>query len=513
LSSMEGGEVVEARRSHSEMVRTVVDGTKERLRRIKGQVFHVIDNNQLLLLRIGRDGRILERRLPHLDLGSLAAVPKRLLEAGKEAGERAKGRARRKWRKVVTGDPNKRIRDHMREVPQVKLYDKISFTFGVLCICGTEWLALRHPEFFPLYYYVLMMALLVNRFITYAQENWHLFMLDFCYFVNLSVTLQTAFFPDHLLWYKANYMLAMGPLMTAIMVWKNSLVFHSLDKLTSMFLHAFPPLTVHLFRWGLIQNKHIKLEDTLWDAESFGAAVGVYLVWQIGYWVFTEVLLAPSLARDPTLITSIRYLASDKKNGFRNFVMSVMVKLGVHKRGDPLDPDGLKAKLVFGITQLIYTIITISPTLFFFSSYALSCGWMTLAYSWGTWNGACYYIEVFAERYRMKFIIKEEVGVTACATDDSEMDVEDEDEEEDDFQNAEEELELDQSSELYKTIVAAIIKEEEDGDSDEEDGDLEEDELEEKTPSRDAGVKTDSQASGRVIKRASGTGARMADDK
>ena len=41
--------------------------------------------------------------------------------------------------------------------------------------------------------------------------------------------------------------------------------------------------------------------------------------------------------------------------------MSVMVELGVHKRGDPLDPDGLKAKLVFGITQLIYTIITIIP--------------------------------------------------------------------------------------------------------------------------------------------------------
>ena len=34
---------------------------------------------------------------------------------------------------------------------------------------------------------------------------------------------------------QANYMLAMGPLMTAIMVWKNSLVFHSLDKLTSMY--------------------------------------------------------------------------------------------------------------------------------------------------------------------------------------------------------------------------------------------------------------------------------------
>ena len=57
----------------------------------------------------------------------------------------------------------------------------------------------------------------------------------------------------------------------------------------------------------------------------------------------------------------MKLFCPDKKNGFRNFVMSVMVEMGVHKKGDPLDPDGLKAKLVFGITQLIYTLITISP--------------------------------------------------------------------------------------------------------------------------------------------------------
>ena len=67
-------------------------------------------------------------------------------------------------------------------------------------------------------------------------------MLDFCYFVNLSVVLQTGFFPDNLLWFKANYVLCMGPICIAIMVWKNSLVFHSLDKLTSFFLHAFPTM-------------------------------------------------------------------------------------------------------------------------------------------------------------------------------------------------------------------------------------------------------------------------------
>merc|ERR1712155_291318 len=34
----------------------------------------------------------------------------------------------------------------------------------------------------------------------------------------------------------------------AILVWQNSLVFHSLDKLTSIFIHVFPPLTLHLYR-------------------------------------------------------------------------------------------------------------------------------------------------------------------------------------------------------------------------------------------------------------------------
>ena len=93
-------------------------------------------------------------------------------------------------------------------------------------------------------------------------SNW--LISDLCYFVNLSVFLQTTFFLDNVSWFKvrhifpsnwwscplqANYILCMGPLMCAIIVWKNSLVFHSLDKLTSFFLHAFPPIVVHLLRW------------------------------------------------------------------------------------------------------------------------------------------------------------------------------------------------------------------------------------------------------------------------
>ena len=84
-------------------------------------------------------------------------------------------------------------------------------------------------------------------------------MMDFCYFVNFSVVLQTAFFPDNLLWFKANYVLCMGPICIAIMVWKNSLVFHSLDKLTSFFLHAFPTMVSILIFKGEFSAGYTRL--------------------------------------------------------------------------------------------------------------------------------------------------------------------------------------------------------------------------------------------------------------
>jgi len=452
-------------KSNRDKLQSVVDNTREKLRQIKGQVFHMMDgNNQLVRLRVGTDGKIsMERRIlsiPSINLSSIVSVPKRVLVAGKdkiqEVRKEAQGRAQRKWRKAVTGDPDKRIRDHMKEVPQVKMIDKLSFTFGVLTICGSEWLALRHADWFPLYYYFIMTMLLVWRLITYSKDKYQLFMLDFCYFVNLSVALQTAFFPTDINWFKANYILCMGPLMFAIIVWKNSLVFHSLDKLTSFFLHAFPPLTVHLFRWGLIPNPAIEKDDHLAPMEVLLLPLGLYLVWQLGYWTITEGVLRRQLANDPDLITSIRYLAGDKKNGFRNLCLSLLCSLGLTHPGEDLDPEAFKTKITFAATQLVYTLITVIPTPFLYSSYRFSCIYLVLLYGFGTWNGASYYIEVFAERYRLQFARMEDVG-----REESPLAGEDSEDDSDEYENALENMEIDQSSELYKTIVAAIIEDEE----------------------------------------------------
>ena len=89
-------------------------------------------------------------------------------------------------------------------------------------------------------------------------------MLDFCYFVNVSPwfqhpdTLFTLFYLQISVllqsltctmdsdsgfcatWFKSNFVMSHGPIAIAILAWQNSIVFHSLDKMTSYFIHIMP---------------------------------------------------------------------------------------------------------------------------------------------------------------------------------------------------------------------------------------------------------------------------------
>merc|ERR1712241_1008520 len=365
-------------------------------------VLHVVgDNDELVRFRMGSSGQILdEKTLTGFNLETIRTVRSHLAES--ELGSKLSavpGRAKRRLRKAVTGNPDKKVRDYMKEVPQVKLVDKLSFTFGVMVIIATEFLALRYPQYFTIFYLVLITGLLVNRYRDYVALNEHLFMLDFCYFMNLSVLAQTFLFPTSLAWYKANYVLCMGVLMNAIVVWQNSLVFHSIDKLTSIYIHVLPPLTVHLYRWGLIESSVIHPADQLSLSDLVLWPSVLSLAWQAAFLLVTEVILAEQLSRDPTLVTSVRYLAKDKKNGMNNLTKKVTRQLGI------LGPDEeFKSKLIFCAVQGLYSIIVSIPTLWLYSNYYLSAVYICIIFSWSIWRGGTYYIEIFSERYKMKFI-------------------------------------------------------------------------------------------------------------
>ena len=163
----------------------------------------------------------------------------------------------------------RRIRDSLSESKvktKVKQVDSLSFTIGVTVTYLVQWIVLMRPAMLKYFYYASMLILLPHRyfiqpkwfnsndifcfefhqkimtsskffsfrFFTYRAEKAHFYMIDFCYLVNLSVILQTLFcgcegeFCGS--WFQTNYILTQGPIATAIILWANSLVFHSIDK-------------------------------------------------------------------------------------------------------------------------------------------------------------------------------------------------------------------------------------------------------------------------------------------
>ena len=84
------------------------------------------------------------------------------------------------------------------------------------------------------------------RYLTYKAIKNQFFMLDFCYFLNVSVLLQSLICTPTSdsgfcgTWFKSNFMMSHGPIALAILAWQSSLVFHSLDKMTSFYIHIMP---------------------------------------------------------------------------------------------------------------------------------------------------------------------------------------------------------------------------------------------------------------------------------
>jgi hypothetical protein len=48
--------------------------------------------------------------------------------------------------------------------------------------------------------------------------------------------------------------------------------------------------------------------------------------------------------------------------------------------------------------------VLMTQTPWLYGSYEASCLYLVFIFSWGTWNGASYYIEVFSEQYKLQFL-------------------------------------------------------------------------------------------------------------
>lgn len=86
------------------------------------------------------------------------------------------------------------------------------------------------------------------RYYQYKKRSWHYFLFDLCYFSTILNFVYIWFLPDNAALFVACYCLSHGSLGSAVITWRNSLVFHDSDKVTSLFIHIYAPLTFTVIR-------------------------------------------------------------------------------------------------------------------------------------------------------------------------------------------------------------------------------------------------------------------------
>jgi hypothetical protein len=160
-------------------------------------------------------------------------------------GNLAKDKVVEEWRRrVPTADEQlEKYRRRMKtsvdklgkqwnDTKAVTLREKFSFIFGVLNILISGYLIGGRPEWFHIWYTLQLLYFMPIRFFTYKRRGLHYFLADLCYFVNFLCMLSIWVFPKSKRLFISTYCLAFGNNAIAIAMWRNSLVFHSLDKVT-----------------------------------------------------------------------------------------------------------------------------------------------------------------------------------------------------------------------------------------------------------------------------------------
>lgn len=313
---------------------------------------------------------------------------------------------RSKFRKVVTGDEKKRVRDLLDEkkkVPKnVKLFDKLFFTFGVTNIAICQYFMMNAPRWYWIYHCFLLISLLFIRFLQYRKLKYHYFLLDFCYFTNFCLAICRLFgLARYKTLFNAIFICSVGPLPLAVIVWNISFVFHDHEKVTSVLVHILPLMLCYTMRWHGKEND--AEVDKYLRAQDFLVAAAGYLFWQVMYYLKTEVLDKEKLDADLEIQTSLRWISTDKKNSFTNFVLKLLRLIGIMKPDEVFQPTTFKTKLTFMTSQFIYTLLTFSVAPLVYYSKTLHLYAIGVIFIISTYLGASYYIEIFSQRYQKKF--------------------------------------------------------------------------------------------------------------
>lgn len=302
-------------------------------------------------------------------------------------------RYRKKMRKSVD-----RLGERWNDTKVVTLREKVSFICGVLNVLISGYLIGGYPELFHLWYGAQLAYFMPIRWYTYHKRGYHYFLADLCYFVNGLCVLSIWVFPQSKRLFISAYCLAFGNNAVAIAMWRNSMVFHSFDKVTSLFIHIMPCVTLHCMVHLLSLETQLERFPAIYAIKTsplgskthysvFAMALWStipYAVWQLSYHFFITVRRREKIAAGrPTSFTWLR--RSYSKVWIGRIVLSL--------------PSALQEP-AFMFIQYIYAVLTMLPCPLWFWYRNASSAYLMVVFCWSVYNGATYYIDVFGKRFQ-----------------------------------------------------------------------------------------------------------------
>eukprot|EP00897_Mesotaenium_endlicherianum_P005300 jgi/Mesen1/4799/ME000243S03976 len=227
-------------------------------------------------------------------------------------------------------------------------------TFGIFC-----YLLGSRPQDIPYLYCAFFLSATPLRWIYYRSKKWHYFLLDFCYYANAMFTIHLLFFPKNEKFFLICFAFSEGPLAWALIVWRCSLVFSSLDKIVSVLIHLLPGTVIFIIRWWdpVTFTSHLADETGPWPAWPlveraetlwiwlFVVPLALYSLWQLLYFAIVDGLRKQRLLNDPQILTSYREL-SRKAARANNMWWRLSGVLGDHNR-----------VVMYAILQAVFTVI------------------------------------------------------------------------------------------------------------------------------------------------------------
>ncbi|GJV25345.1 uncharacterized membrane protein-like protein [Tanacetum coccineum] len=245
-----------------------------------------------------------------------------------------------------------------------------------------------------------------------AEEHESFITKDFCYYANTIFLVMLLFYPRSQKLFMVTFSFAEGPLAWALIVWRCSLVFSSVDKLVSVLIHLLPGVVFFTMCWWdpvffeAMHPEGIAQGDSWRQIENksylctwlFTVPLFAYVLWQVLYFLIVNVLRQQRLLKDPEVMTSYRGL-SKKAQKANNVWWRVSGCLGDQNR-----------MFMYILLQAIFTVATMALTVPIFLSYELHLIFQILKVSAAVWNGGQFLVEVMPRQVVLKEKKKLEVA-------------------------------------------------------------------------------------------------------